>query len=62
MSASMAACWCGRPRDNTRTPPADLKAQFPDHGGGSAALVSAPMQGLLPLIRLGWAMLRPQTP
>ncbi len=27
--------------DNTGTPPATLKAQFPDHGAGSAALVRA---------------------
>ena len=37
----------------------DAQGAIPRYGAGSAALVSARGAGLLPLIRLGWAMLRP---
>ena len=48
--------------DNVRTPPADLKAQFPDMVAEVPRSFPRRIQGLLPLNRLGWAMLRPQTP
>jgi len=46
--------------DNTRTPPAALKAQFPAMVPEVPRSFPRAIQGLLPLIRLGWAMLRPQ--
>ncbi len=46
--------------DNTRTAPAALKAQFPDMVPEVPRSFSRAIQGLLPLIRLGWAMQRPQ--
>ena len=48
--------------DNTRTTPADLKAQFPAMVAEVPRSFPRRIQGLLPLNRLGWAMLRPQTP
>jgi len=46
--------------DNTRAAPAVLKAAFPDMVPEVPRSFSRPIQGLLPLIRLGWAMQRPQ--
>jgi hypothetical protein len=48
--------------DNSRTAPAGLKAQFPDMVPEVPRSFARPIQGFLPLIRLGWAMQRPQTP
>ncbi len=48
--------------DNTRATPADLKAQFPTMVAEVPRSFPRRIQGLLPLNRLGWAMLRPQTP
>ena len=48
--------------DNTGTPPAALKAQFPALVPEVPRSFARPMQGVLPLIRLGWAMVRPPTP
>ena len=62
ISKSTAASWFGRPPDNTGTPPAALKAQFPALVPEVPRSFARPMQGLLPLIRLGWAMVRPPAP
>ncbi len=48
--------------DNTGTPPATLKAQFPAMVPEVPRSFARSTQGLLPLIRLGWATVRPQTP
>jgi len=45
--------------DNTGTPPATLKAQFPDMVQEVPRSFPRAVQGRLPLIRLGWSMLRP---
>jgi hypothetical protein len=47
--------------DNTVTPPTALKAQFPALVPEVPRSFARSMQGLLPLIRLGWAVARPQT-
>ncbi len=46
--------------DNTGTPPATLKAQFPDMVQEVPRSFPRMVQGRLPLIRLGWSMLRAQ--
>jgi len=46
--------------DNAGTPPADLKAQFPAMVPEVPRVFARPVQGFLPLIRLGWAVIRPQ--
>ena len=48
--------------DNTGTPPATLKAQFPDLVTEVPRSFPRTVQGVLPLIRLGWSMLRPAAP
>jgi len=48
--------------DNTGTPPATLKAQFPAMVAEVPRSFARTVQGLLPLIRLGWAFVRPQAP
>lgn len=49
------------PAKNTAgTPPADLKAQFPGLVPEVPQSFARPVQGFLPLIRLGWAVLRPE--
>ena len=45
--------------DNTGTPPAALKAQFPDMVPEVPRAFARSVEGMLPLIRIGWAMLRP---
>jgi len=45
--------------DNTGTAPATLKAQFPDMVPEVPRSFPRAVQGRLPLIRLGWSMLRP---
>ncbi len=47
-------------RDNTGSPPADLKAQFPALVPEVPRSFARSMQGLLPLVRVGWAFARPQ--
>ena len=47
--------------DNAVTPPAFLKPQFPDLVPEVPRSFSRAVQGLLPPIRLGWAVLRPQS-
>jgi Dolichyl-phosphate-mannose-protein mannosyltransferase len=48
--------------DNTGAPPPDLKAQFPAMVAEVPRSFPRTMQGLLPLIRLGWAVVRPPAP
>jgi hypothetical protein len=48
--------------DNTGTPPATLKAQFPAMVAEVPRSFARTVQGMLPLIRLGWAFVRPQAP
>jgi hypothetical protein len=48
--------------DNSGTPPATLKAQFPEMVPEVPRSFPRSVQGVLPLIRLGWSMLRPQAP
>lgn len=47
--------------DPAGTPPASLTAQFPDLVAEVPRVFARPVQGLLPLIRLGWATVRPQS-
>jgi hypothetical protein len=48
--------------DNTGVPPAALKAQFPTMVPEVPRSFARSMQGILPLIRAGWATVRPQAP
>jgi hypothetical protein len=48
--------------DNTGTPPTTLKAQFPGMVPEVPRSFPRTVQGVLPLIRLGWSMQRPSTP
>jgi hypothetical protein len=46
--------------DTAGTPPADLKAMFPEMVPELPRAFAHPVQGLLPLMRVGWAVLRPK--
>ena len=46
--------------DNVGTPPAILKSQFPTMVPEVPRAFARAIQGVLPLIRVGWAVLRPQ--
>jgi len=46
--------------DNTGTPPAALKSQFPGMVAEVPRVFARTVQGLLPLTRLGWSVIRPQ--
>ena len=46
--------------DNSGTPPATLKAQFPAMVPEVPRSFARTIQGLLPLMRFGWAVIRPQ--
>ena len=48
--------------DNSGTPPETLKVQFPDMVAEVPRSFPRTVQGMLPLIRLGWSMQRPQAP
>jgi len=48
--------------DNSGTPPETLKVQFPDMVPEVPRSFPRAVQGMLPLIRLGWSMQRPPTP
>ncbi len=45
--------------DTAGTPPADLKAAFPELVPELPRAFARPVQGLLPLMRVGWGVLRP---
>jgi hypothetical protein len=46
--------------DAAGTPPAHLKARFPDMVPEVPQTFTRPIQGRLPLLRIGWAVVRPQ--
>jgi hypothetical protein len=46
--------------DNAGTPPAHLKARFPDMVTEVPRSFDRSMQGRLPLLRIGWAVIRPR--
>ncbi len=46
--------------DNTGAPPAAIKSRFPDLVAEVPRSFERPVQGRLPLYRVGWAMIRPQ--
>jgi hypothetical protein len=45
--------------DAAGTPPAHLKARFPDMVAEVPRAFSRSLQGRLPLLRIGWAVIRP---
>jgi hypothetical protein len=45
--------------DTTPTPPADIRAYFPDLVPEVPRAFDRPVQGRLPLLRVGWGMIRP---
>ena len=50
------------PSDIAGAPPAALKAEFPEMVVEVPRSFARPIQGMLPLIRLGWSVVRPQAP
>ena len=48
--------------DTAGTPPAGIKARFPDLVPDVPRSFARPMQGFLPLIRIGWGVIRPRSP
>ena len=46
--------------DAAGTPPAHLKARFPTMVPEVPQSFARPIQGRLPLLRIGWAVIRPQ--
>jgi len=46
--------------DTAGTPPADIKEHFPDLVPEVPRAFERPVQGQLPLLRIGWAVIRPQ--
>ena len=48
--------------ENTTQPPTTLKAQFPDLVAEVPRSFARAVQGFLPLIRIGWAVVRPEGP
>jgi len=48
--------------DNTGTSPPTLKAQFPAMVAEVPRSFARSIQGFLPLIKVGWSVIRPQTP
>ena len=47
--------------DTSGTPPAQIKERFPDIVPEVPRAFERPSQGRLPLLRMGWAVIRPQT-
>jgi hypothetical protein len=47
--------------DAAGTPPAHIRARFPDLVAEVPRAFERPIQGRLPLMRIGWAMIRPQS-
>ena len=45
--------------DTTPTPPPDIKAYFPDLVAEVPRIFERPVQGRLPLLRVGWGVIRP---
>jgi hypothetical protein len=46
--------------DTVGAPPTDIRARFPDLTPEVPRAFERPFQGVLPLVRVGWAMIRPQ--
>ena len=46
--------------DTAGAPPPDIKQRFPDIVPEVPRAFERPLQGRLPLLRIGWAMIRPQ--
>ncbi len=46
--------------DTQGTPPPDIKARFPDLVAEIPRAFARPIQGRLPLLRIGWGLVRPQ--
>ena len=46
--------------DTSGTPPPDIKARFPEMVSEVPRAFERPVQGRLPLLRIGWAIIRPQ--
>jgi hypothetical protein len=47
--------------DTTPTPPPDIKAYFPDLVAEVPRTFERPVQGRMPLLRVGWGVIRPGT-
>jgi hypothetical protein len=47
--------------DTAGTPPPSIKASFPDLVIEVPRAFERPVQGWLPLLRIGWGMIRPQS-
>jgi hypothetical protein len=48
--------------DTAGTPPPDIKADFPDIVPEVPRAFERTVQGRLPLLRIGWAVIRPAAP
>ena len=48
--------------DTAGTPPAAIKQRFPDLVPEVPRAFERAVQGRLPLLRIGWALIRPQSP
>ena len=48
--------------DTTGTPPPDIKTRFPNLVAEIPRAFERPVQGRLPLLRIGWGLVRPQEP
>ncbi|HVY00054.1 MAG TPA: glycosyltransferase family 39 protein [Pseudorhodoplanes sp.] len=48
--------------DNTGLPPPELRARFPNLAREVSQSFERPVQGRLPVLRVGWAMIRPSQP
>ena len=46
--------------DTSGTPPPEIKQRFPDIVPEVPRAFERPVQGSLPLLRIGWALIRPQ--
>ncbi len=58
-SARKARSWSGSPPTPTPTPPPDIKAYFPDLVAEVPRAFDRPVQGRLPVLRVGWGVIRP---
>lgn len=48
--------------DSIGAPPADIKERFPDIAPDTPRVFERPVAGRLPVLRYGWALIRPQSP
>jgi len=47
--------------DNAGAPPAEIKERFPDIVPDQTRVFERPVAGRLPVLRFGWALIRPQS-